>query len=390
MLSVVFFCLDDGVWTMAQCTEVCRTWWLESRHLVWRQIELRDLLFFVQDSFRRNQFASFVEELDFKPNDTILSTTEMTDAALSFPRLHSVNINESNLVNVRFDNLSTLMPPTLRSWIIEEDGELNRRGSDRDEKIHLDALLAGCDNLTTLDFPLFCKWSMLPTFLSILKRMSSIEDLNLGDVAEDLAEKFPQEFLLLLFNKSRLVDVDFPHAVEFPQVAVDTFLQILGCAWTIPSLESLSKPKFDSGTAAARLLARMPNLVQVWLSVYRWQNDLEQVFAVAGNLEKLENLDLDFRIRDCDLDGSWLLYLTTLKHLEGFSLEIRYPGTISLTGTQLANFLTGLPELEHLSLCVGPTQVSCSLEHKKTIDAAIANIEEANVADITLVTQDLS
>lgn len=372
---------------MAQSTEVCRTWWLEGRHLVWRQIELRDLLFYVQDSVRRERYASFVEELEFKPNDTILSTIEMADAALSFPRLHSVTINESNLVDVRSDNLSTLMPPSLRFWFVEDDGELNRPGSDRDELIHLDALLAGCDNLTTLDFPLFCRWSMLPAFLSILKRMSFIEDLNLGDVAEDLADKFPQEFLLQLFNKSHLVTVNFPCAVEFPQVAVDTFLQKMGRNWLMPSLESLSKPKFDSGTAAARLLARMPNLVQVWLSVDRWHVDLDQVFIVAGMLEKLEFLDLEFWIRYHDFDGAWLLHLTGLKHLQGFALDIEDPGTISLTGTQLVSFLTGLPKLEHLSLYVGPTEVSCSPEQKATIDVAIANIEVSNVADLTLVTQ---
>ncbi|KAG9516533.1 hypothetical protein KCV07_g6739, partial [Aureobasidium melanogenum] len=362
----------DALWTMAQCTGVCRKWYLEGHHLVWRRVQLRDL-FHVQDPIRRRHHAALVEELDFQLDDTILSTTRMVDAALSFPRLHCVTMEGSNLVNVRPENLAALMTPTLRSWDIERDVRGSWPNRDRDVDVLLDALLAGCGSLTVLHFDLWCDDT--PKFLLILERIHSIEYLDLGDVGEDLAHDFPQEFLIQLFNKPRLGYLSFPHAVELSQSTVDTFLAAMGRHWTFPTIHSLGKPQFDSGTTAARLISRMPNLERLWLSIDPWQFDLEHVFTATAILEKLEFLELEFKMRACNIEGSWLLKLTSLTCLQTFKLEIHDAGTISLTGTQLANFLVGLPQLEHLSLDLGALEVSCVPEEKAAIDSALANIE---------------
>lgn len=377
----------NALWTMAQCTEVCRKWYLEGHHLVWRQIQLRDLLFYVRDPVRRNHYASFVEKLVFKPDDTILSTRRMADAALSFPRLHTVIINETNMLNICPENISALITPSLRSWSIDNYGASFDGTYDRDSRIYLDALLAGCGGLTQLDFDTEYVSGKQRTILKILDRIDSIEVLNLGDVAEYLADECPQEFFSKLFNKPRLVHVDFPHAVSFSQVEVDTFLHEMGRTWTMPSLKYFAKPQFDTGTAASRLISRMPNLVNLWLNVEGQQIDLDQIFITASMLEKLELLDMDLRLHRCNLDGSWLLLLTSLERLKRFALEISYPGRISLTGMQLAHFLTGLPKLEHLCLCLGSPIVSCSPEEKTAIEGAIANIKKVYLSDMTFTIQ---
>jgi len=272
----------------------------------------------------------------------------MADAALSFPRLHTVIINETNMLNVCPENISALMTPSLDTEYVS--------GKQR-------------------------------TILKILDRIDSIEVLNLGDVAEYLADECPQEFFSKLFNKPRLVHVDFPHAVSFSQVEVDTFLHEMGRTWTMPSLKYFAKPQFDTGTAASRLISRMPNLVNLWLNVEGQQIDLDQIFITASMLEKLELLDMDLRLHRCNLDGSWLLLLTSLERLKRFALEISYPGRISLTGMQLAHFLTGNPKLEHLCLCLGSPIVSCSPEEKTAIEGAIANIKKVYLSDMTFTIQ---
>ncbi|KAH0045057.1 hypothetical protein KCU78_g299, partial [Aureobasidium melanogenum] len=274
-----------ALWTMAQCTE------------------LRDLLFYVQDPIRRRHHAAFVKELDFKLDDTILSTTRM--------------------------------------------------------------------------------------FLSFLERIHSIKYLDLGDVGEDLAREFPREFLIQLFNKPRFGYLSFPHAVELSQSTVDTFLAAMGRRWTFPTRYPLGKPQFDSGTTAARFISRMSNLERLWLSIGPWQIDLEHVFTVIAMLEELEYLELELKMRACNIDGSWLLKLIGLTCFQSFRLEVGDPGTISLTGTQLANFLVGLSHLDYLSLSLGALEVSCLPEEKTTIESALANIETTWLQHMAFTTHNL-
>ncbi|KAK5999349.1 hypothetical protein QM012_005567 [Aureobasidium pullulans] len=358
ILSIIFSWLahaddetDDNnigkVWTIAQSTEVCRQWWLEGHHLVWRKIQLHNLFFYVKNPVRRTHYAFMVEELDFEQDDTVLSTAEMADADLSFPRLHSVSINETNLLNVRPENISALMQP----------------GQPLDNSVFLDALLAGWGGLTQFKFDNFYANDKQSTILSILERIHYIEVLDLGNFTESLAIERPQDLLRLLSNKPRLVHLCFPHGVLFSQVDIEIFLHKMGRT-RMPSLQTLFKPQFDTGTAAARLISRLPNLVELWLCLDHWPFDLDQLFITAGMLRKLEGLDLDFGRPDCDFDGSWLLHLVDLKRLKQFGLYMHSPGTISLNGTQLAHFLTSLPKLADLSLQMGLVRVSCSSEKK--------------------------
>ncbi|KAH0339620.1 hypothetical protein KCU81_g7221, partial [Aureobasidium melanogenum] len=379
---------DPKVQSIAESIRVCRKWWIESHHLLWHRVQLRDLLFYVQDPMRRRHYASLVRRLDFKPDDTTLSTEEMADAALSFPRLHSVYINETNMLNVRPENISALMSPSLRLWSVDNDSDTSsNRNYNRDSRIYLHALLEVCGGLTQLDFDTNFVIHKLPLVLSILERIDSIEVLNLGDVAEYLANKCPQDFFSRLFNKPRLAEVDFPHATSFSQVEVDTFLDKMGRTWTMPSLESLAKPKFDTGTAAARLLSRMPNLVNIWLHVDGRHNDIDRLFIAAGRLENLELLDVGLSMYRCNFDGSWLLQLTSLEHLSGFALEVQNPGAISLTGAQLAQFLTSLPKLELLVLNLRFAIVWCSPEEKIAIEEAIAKIETVKLPGMTFAVE---
>ncbi|CAD0095897.1 unnamed protein product [Aureobasidium mustum] len=380
---------DRNIWSLAQATEVCRQWWEEGHHLLWRKIQVRDLLFYVRDPARRSYYASLVEELVFEPDDHVLSTTRMANASLSFPRLQSVRLNETNILNVRHENLSSLLTSTLRLLSFHGDAEVYHPTRDRDDQVLFNSLLARCGSLVTLKFDTWCHDSKWPTNLSIVERSTSIEHLTLGYVLERImANHPPDDTLHKLFNKPRLVSLSFPQGVDVSQTAVDTLLATMGRKWLLPSLRLLRKPGFDCGMAAARLIGCLPNLVDLSFSITRWDIDLEYAFIAVGMLENLQTLDMDINIYNGDLDGSWLIHLAGLKHLKWLWLEFDEPGTISLTGTQLAYFLTGLPKLEILSLAFGSPVVSCLPVEKTTIERAIARIATVNIEDMTFVTQE--
>lgn len=84
---------------------------------VWREafVQLSGLVHDVDDSARRDYFASLIKTIHFLPGDTILVGDKKTLGKLKFPRLESIHMDVSNLVD-----LEALLVPSLRSFHLQE------------------------------------------------------------------------------------------------------------------------------------------------------------------------------------------------------------------------------------------------------------------------------
>lgn len=360
--------LEDDIWSLVQSTEVCRLWWLEGHHRVWRKIQLRDLIGYKKDLSRRQYFASLVEEIYVQPGDTTLASERLSLQLLDFSRLSSVYLLRSNLEGVRKDNIMSLIVPSLRSWAMDHEDEATGGPQKADDMTTFGALLTGCSSLTALHVEPYCHDSIAPVVWKILDVITAIECLSFGDIAETLHGIYHAEDLLrkLLCNKPKLATVSFSHGVDFSEQDVDSFLARMGSNWSIPSLRQFGRPAFIFGPAAVKLLECMPNLEHLIFTVEdrtgTMSNSMERVFAFMPTLRNLRSLQIVFSGAGYDFNGSWLAQLGTLKALETLFLDFYLPGVVSITGTQLASFLTSLPKLKDLSLHLGTVVVSCSAE----------------------------
>jgi len=166
-MGAVFSHLDD-IWSLVQSTEVCRLWWLEGHHRVWRKIQLRDLTGYVKDLSRRQYFASFVEELAFEPDDTILADARMSIPLLDFTRLSSVKLYGSTLIGARTGNLMSLIVPSPRSWTIKESDVERKDNHYQDDITTMSALLTGAATLRSLRIDMDCNHTLGPGVYQML------------------------------------------------------------------------------------------------------------------------------------------------------------------------------------------------------------------------------
>jgi hypothetical protein len=359
-MANVFAYLTDDRRTLSQSSRVCRLWWSEGQRQQWRRVELRDLYHYVADVSRRQYLASLVTTIVICELHTILADEPLQP--LSFPRLHTVNMYSTNLIDVRAANFESLMVPSLRSLTVESSIIYSR--NERDNVTFYNALMPICASLTSLDLDIDVPEHHECLAVALLERMTAVKHLRLGHVAEYLhMDMRCEDFLGLLLSKSSLVTLAFPPAVDFDARAVQTFLTRMGPGWSLPSLRELSRPVFLSRMAAPLLLDRLPGLLYLELEledrIGAWGDDLKHIFAALSKLEHLQSLDLHVNVHECDMDGAWLVQLAEVKTLEAITINFSDPGTVILTGTQLITFLA-MPRLRHVKLDLGPLHVYCS------------------------------
>jgi hypothetical protein len=319
---------------------------------------------------------------------------------------------------MRSANIEALMVPSLRSFTLglgfsDDEGGSFRWEDDREQDSNtlLNALMIRRASLTTLNlcFDSHLPESVEPLLLELLDGTTAVEHLMLEGSSDTLINNTAPEDLLhtLLANKPRLVSLCFPGGAYFNRVEVETFLGRVGPDWSMPSfrvidpnwesrgftIHSSEAPTFTSSLAAAQLLERLPNLERLSIKLQDlgtpWGEDVKYIFAAISKLEHLKVLELEIYVTDCDVDGEWLVQLGSLKDLESIRLHVRCPRSISLTGVQLACFVTDLSNLNQLTLGLGNRLVvSCSPETKTAIEDAIAKIERLQLFGMTFVTQD--
>jgi hypothetical protein len=146
-IANVFAHLPDDHRNLSQSSRICRLWWGEGQRQQWRRIELRNLYHYVADVSRRQYLASLVNTIIIFELDTILADELLQP--LSFPRLHTVNMYSSNLIDVRFVNLESLTVPSLRSLTVQSSIIYSR--NERDSVTFYNALMSICASLTSLD-----------------------------------------------------------------------------------------------------------------------------------------------------------------------------------------------------------------------------------------------
>jgi hypothetical protein len=215
--------------------------------------------------------------------------------------------------------------------------------------------------------------------------------LRLGEIAENLcSSEHPEDFLRSVLSRPRLVTLDFPHGVGFPLSAINAFLATMGPRWSIPSLQYLGRPHIESSQAAAYLIDRMPNLrgltFELEDALETWSDNLKCVFSSISKLRQLILLDLNVNLADRDMDCSCLPHLVGFHNLETFCFVLEHEGKVSLSGAQIAAFLSNLPKLNNLLLDFGPLEVPCSPEEKAIIDTAIARIEKVELGGLIFTT----
>lgn len=391
--ACVFEHLTDDIKSVCQSTKVCRLWFLEGYKHLWRHGQLGQLFFYVKDIGRRCHFASLLEELTFHSDDNSLASNQMKLQPLQSARLKSIAINQSNLIGVQPANIKSLIVPSLRFLSLESDGFEWAQQSKEDNDIFLDALISHCGTLTTLKFYPIYTDAERHLVSALIDSLQDIEHLELGYIAEHLHSRdHAEDFLYKVFTKSRLVYLSFPHGCDFTEHSVQLFLATMEPDWTLPSLRYLGRPVFFSSLAAASLLQRLPSLSTLHLTLEGhggWRNSLTHTFAAISKLRQLEKLNLYVNVDDCDMDGSWLGQLSELESLESITLEFSNPGTVALTGAQLAAFLVGLPRLNYLELDFGRLEVFCSVEEKSAVDSAFARINELDTGDLIITAQPL-
>jgi len=386
-MGAVFSHLDD-IWSLVQSTEVCRLWWLEGHHRVWRKIQLRDLTGYVKDLSRRQYFASFVEELAFEPDDTILADARMSIPLLDFKRLSSVKLYGSNLDGARTGNIMSLIVPSLRSWTIKESDVSRKANHDQDDITAMSALLTGAATLRSMRIDMDCSHTLGPVVYQMLDVLTAVEHLHMGLLCEILLEINPPEDFLrkMLGHKPNLATVSFPYGTDFYEAEIDSFLAQMGPDWSMSSLGSFSSPTFRSCPAGLKVISRMPNLEQLFLTVRdvqgTWGDGLKHIFTFLPSLRQLQTLDLEFSGENCDFDGSLLVELGKLQDLDTLRLEIFMPGVISITAAQLACFLTSLSKLKYLLLKLHKVVIPCTADERMIIHNALAEIPEVDLGGI--------
>ena len=388
----VFEHLGDDSRTVYRGMRVCRLWWSEGHKRLWRGARLDDLYSHVQEVERRLYFSRYVESLTIPSGDSILSNGQMDLQSLDLRRLKSLLMHQTNLINIHPPNIASLIVPSLRSLTFRYDSIYVQGQTDRECIIFLNALMPVCHKLTTLDLDLNCSGALLPLLVRLFTRLSAIEHLEIGDLAEDLhSHMHGQDILRLMLNRPRLVTLGFSHAVDFAEHAVQALLAGMGAYWSLPSLQSLSRPVFFSSRAAALLLHRLPNLkcLEFELEEFHgsWGDTLEQTFDALSQLKQLDALELQIAVGECNLNGTWLVRLAGLKKLECLALLFDTDPKVNLTGAQLAALLSGLPRLISLVLHMGTFEVSCSVDEKSTIDTAFARIKRLDLGGLTITTQ---
>lgn len=375
-----------------QGIRVCRLWWSEGHKQLWRHARLGDLYTHIHEVERRAYFSRYIETVTLQPCDAILASQQMILQPVVLERLKSLNINQTNLINVIAANMHSLIPPSLRSLTIRADWIPGLRDTESDSITFLNALMNSCDTLTTLDLDLSSSDTADTLLLALLARLTVIENLTLGEVTQFLYERaHDHDFLRRVLNKTRLVTLAFPHGVDFADHAVQTFLTGMNAHWSLPSLQSLSCPVFFSSQAAASLLNRLPNLEDLELELEDFQGDwddaLEHTFDALSRLKQLKMLDLRIAVNQWNLRGSWLVKLAGLKKLERLWFWIDKQPTVILSGTQLAAFLAGLPRLNSFKLNLGTREVMCSVDEKCAIETALARINKLDIDDFNLNTR---
>jgi hypothetical protein len=387
-MAGVFTHLADDLHTLSQSTRVCRLWWGEGHKYIWRRVQPRVLFRNVKNVARRNHFASMIETLSFPADDSTLASEQMSSQPLSFPRLNSITLYKSNLIGVRPANLQSLIGPSLRSVSLEFSYDHSTNESDI--VAFLTALLPCCATLTSLHLDLCsAPGSEYALLFALIGGLAAIEDLRLGEIAEELYRKpHAEEFLQLVLIEPRLVKLQYPHVVDITDRSVLVFLAQMGPSWSLPSLTYLHQPVFLSSLAAHRLLPRMPNLQVLELELEAFSDDLQYMFAALSRLLHLESLDLSVNLEQCNMDGALLAQLTELKQLETFWFYFRFPPTtVSLSGAQLASFLVSHPKLNKLMLGLFAVEAVCTHVEEQIINTALAKMEEVQIDDLMLVTQ---
>lgn len=372
--------------------QVCCLWWSEGHKQLWRHARLSDLYTHIKEADRRAYFSRYIKTVTLQLGDTMLASRQMALQPVVLECLESVNMHKSNLVNVEVANIESLIRPSLRSVTIKGGWSPGPRPTDRDIVVLLDTLLSSCNTLTTLDLDIDYSNTVGLVLRGLLATLTAIEHLKLGEVADFLHSSMPgQDFLRLLLSKPRLVTLDFPHGADFNDHDVQPFLTGMSADWSLPSLRSLSRPVFFDHQAAISLLRRLPNLeiLELELEDYHgdWTDDLEHTFDALSQLKHLKVLEVQVAVNECNLHGSWLVKLTALRELECLSLLFDKQPEIFLTGAQLLTLLTGLPRLHYLDLPLRGFELSCSVDEKIAIEAALARIYEVGISDFIITTQ---
>jgi hypothetical protein len=391
-MAGVFTHLTDDQQALSQSTRVCRLWWEEGHQHLWRHAELRHLFHNVRDVARRTHFASIIRSLYFPMDDATLASEQMLIEPLSFPRLRSLTLWRSNLLDARAANIESLIVPSLRSVALDYSYESDNSVGQVDLGVFLTALLPACATLALLSLNQFSVSASTGALLSaVIGKLTAIEHLRLGEIAENLcSSEHPEDFLHSVLSKPRLVTLDLPHGVGFPLSAINAFLATMGPRWSIPSLQSLGRPHIESSQAAAYLIDRMSNLRELTFELEdalgTWSDNLKCVFSSISKLRQLRLLDLNIDLADRDMDCSCLPHLVGLQDLETLCFVLDQEGTVTLSGAQLAAFLINLPKFNDLLLSLGPLEVPCSPEEKVIIDTAIARIEKVELGGMTFTT----
>jgi hypothetical protein len=384
--------LVDDPQALSQSTRVCCLWWEEGHQHLYRHAELRDLFRNVRDVARRTYFASIIKSLYFPMDDATLASEQMMVEPLSFPRLRSLTLWRSNLLDARAGNIESLIVPSLRSVALDYSYESDNFVGQVDLGVFLSALLPARATLTLLSLDQFSVSASTGALLSaVIGKLTAIEHLRLGEIAENLcSSEHPEDFLRSVLSRPRLVTLDFPHGVGFPLSAINAFLATMGPRWSIPSLQYLGRPHIESSQAAAYLIDRMPNLrgltFELEDALGTWSDNLKCVFSSISKLRQLILLDLNVNLADRDMDCSCLPHLVGFHNLETFCFVLEHEGKVSLSGAQIAAFLSNLPKLNNLLLDFGPLEVPCSPEEKAIIDTAIARIEKVELGGLIFTT----
>jgi hypothetical protein len=391
-MAGVFTHLTDDLQTLSQSTRVCRLWWEESHQHLWRHAELRDLFRNVRDVARRTYFASIIRSLYFPMDDATLASEQMLIEPLSFPRLRTLTLWRSNLLDARAANIESLIVPSLRSVALDYSYESDDFVGQVDLGVFLTALLPACPTLALLSLNQFSESASTGALLSaVIGELAAIEHLRLGEIAENLcSSEHPEDFLRSVLSRPRLVTLDFPHGLGFPLLAVNAFLATMGPRWYIPSLQSFGRPHIESIQAAAYLIDRMPNLRELTFELEdalgTWSDNLKCVFSSISKLRQLKLLDMTINLADRDMDCSCLPHLVGFHNLETFCFVLEHEGKVSLSGAQFAAFLSNLPKLNDLLLGLGPLEVLCSPEEKAIIDTVIVRIEKVELGGLIFTT----
>ena len=116
-------------------------------------------------------------------------------------------------------------------------------------------------------------------------------------------------------------------------------------------------------------------------------DELKYTVAAISKLQHLEMLDLYVHVGQFDLEGARLVQLAALKNLNTVWISTMNPGTVRLTGAQLAAFLSELPRLDDLSLDLGMVELLCLPNDNSIIDATIAKMKEVELGGLTVSVQ---